>query len=446
MQKLTTPLPQDGSNGLSRYDTQRARTLRGLVFMAIAASLLSMPGMFIDDRLEALPVNFVFQLVMIVILWMQRRGQHVAAASMFTLSALLAVTGQTLRVGPATGIHFWYVPLIFLPAVIFPSKQGRLTVVASAASLVAYSLCVFWAEAAKHDGAVYVFAQLLSAVTIFVMSVVMRRATLTAEAESEHQRSLLEEQARNLLDSNKQLEHANRHKDEFLANMSHELRTPLSAILGLNEVMLGRVYGELNERQTDALRQMEASGVRLLELIDDVLMMSRIRTGSLQLSLSDVSIVRICEEVIEEVRPLAARKGLQVQLELSEGSVPEIPADPDGLRRVFSNLLGNAIKFTEAGEVGVSISGPEREFVRVEVWDTGIGISEQEFPGLFESFRQVDGSLSRPYEGSGLGLALVQQWVEAHGGTIRVQSALGEGSRFSVLLPMSARAHAPSVC
>lgn len=409
--------------------------------MAIAASLLSMPGMFVDERLEALPVNFAFQLVMLVILWMQRRGQHAAAAATFTLSALLAVTGQALRVGATTGIHFWYLPLVFFPAVIFPSKHGRLAVVSSAASLIAYSLCVLWVEATEHAGMVYVFAQLLSAATIFVMSVIMRRATLAAEAESEHQRSLLEEQARNLLESNRQLEQANRHKDEFLANMSHELRTPLSSILGLNEVMLGRVYGELNERQTDALRQVEASGVKLLELIDDVLMMSRIRTGSLELRPSSVSIARICEQVIEGTRPLAARKGLQMKLELPDHPVPDIPGDPDGLQRVFSNLLGNAIKFTEEGEVGITICEVERDFVQVEVWDTGIGISEQEFPGLFDPFRQVDGSLSRPYEGTGLGLALAQQWVDAHGGTIRVESELGEGSRFSVSLPTQARIH-----
>ena len=440
MQKLSSLLTLGTSSGLNRYDAQRVKTLSGLALMAIAASILSMPGMFIDDRLEAIPVNFAFQLAMISVLWLQKRGHHTAAATTFTLSAWLAVTGQTLRVGAATGIHFWFLPLVFLPAVIFPAKQNRLNIVASGSALVAYSCCVFWAELTQQAGVVYVFAQVLSAIAIFVMSVIMRRTTLRAEGESENQRMLLEEQAASLRHSNVQLEHANRHKDEFLANMSHELRSPLSVILGLNEVLLGKVYGDLTARQVDALQQIDASGARLLELIDDVLMMSRMHSGYLELAPSDVSIVGVCEEAIEAMTPRAAKKGLAVQLEVEDQPIADIPVDAAGIRQVLLSLLGNAIKFTEKGEVGLAISSQDPESVRIDVWDTGIGIPEQEFALLFEPFRQVDGSLNRRYEGSGLGLALAKQLVEAHGGTIHVESKVGQGSRFSVLLPKSSSA------
>jgi signal transduction histidine kinase len=444
MQKLKAVLELGISSDLDRYDAQRVKTLTGLALMAIAASVLSIPGMFIDDRLEAIPVNFAFLLTMILILWLQKQRRYTSAATTFTVSAWLAVTGQTLRVGAITGIHFWYLPLVFLPAVIFPSKINRLHIVASGASLVAYSTCVFWVEVTQQAGVVYVFAQVLSAIAIFVMSVIMRRATLKAEGESDHQTMLLQEQATTLRHSNVQLEHANRHKDEFLANMSHELRTPLNAILGLNEVILEKVYGDLTAKQADALEQIKASGARLLDLIDDVLMMSKLHTGYLELALSDVSIVQACKEAIEAMTPLAAKKGLAVQLEIEDEPIADIPADAAGIHQVLVNLLGNAIKFTEQGEIGLAVSARDPESVRVDVWDTGIGIAKDEFGLLFEPFLQVDGSLTRRYEGSGLGLALAKQLVEAHGGTIHVQSKVGQGSRFSVLLPKSSRALVPA--
>jgi signal transduction histidine kinase len=442
MQKLNSMLTLGSSSDLNRYDAQRVRILSGLALMAIAASILSMPGMFIDGRLEAIPVNLAFQLVIISILWLQRRGHHTAAATTFTLSAWLAVTAQTLHLGATTGIHFWYLPLVFLPAVIFPSKQGRLNIVASASSLIAYSTCVFWVEVRQQAGSVYVFAQILSAMAIFVMSLIMRRATLKAEGESEHQKMLLEEQATSLRHSNVQLEHANRHKDEFLANMSHELRTPLSTIVGLNEMLVRKVYGDLTARQADALQQIEASGAQLLGLIDDVLMTSKMHAGYLEIALSDVSIVQVCKEALETMRPLAAEKGLVVQLEVEDQPIADISADAAGIHQVLVNLLGNAIKFTEQGEIGLAISLRDLGSVRIDVWDTGIGIPEKEFSLLFEPFRQVDGSLSRRFEGSGLGLALAKQMVEAHGGTIHVRSKVGQGSRFSVLLPKSSSAPA----
>ena len=395
MQKLNAVLELGISSDLDRYDAQRVKTLTGLALMAIAASVLSIPGMFIDDRLEAIPVNFAFLLTMILILWLQKQRRYTTAATTFTGSAWLAVTGQTLRVGAITGIHFWYLPLVFLPAVIFPSKRNRLHIVASGASLVTYSTCVLWVEVTQQAGVVYVFAQVLSAIAIFVMSVIMRRATLRAEGESDHQTMLLQEQATTLRHSNVQLEHANRHKDEFLANMSHELRTPLNAILGLNEVILEKVYGDLTAKQADALEQIKASGARLLDLIDDVLMMSKLHTGYLELALSDVSIVQACKEAIEAMTPLAAKKGLAVQLEIEDEPIADIPADAAGIHQVLVNLLGNAIKFTEQGEIGLAVSARDPESVRVDVWDTGIGIAKDKFGLLFEPFLQVDGSLTR---------------------------------------------------
>ncbi|MEE2664942.1 MAG: HAMP domain-containing sensor histidine kinase [Myxococcota bacterium] len=444
MQKLNILPTFAITHGLSRYEAQRVRTLSGLALMAIVASILSMPAMFIDRRPEAFPVNFVFQLSMACVLWLQRRGRHTAAASVFTVAAWLAVTGQTLYLGSATGIHFWYLPLVFLPAVIFPSRDNRINVVASATSLVSYAGCVLWVEATQQAGVLYVVAQILSAAAVFAMSIIMRRAMLNAQGESEHRRMLLEEQAANLRNSNVLLDHANRHKDEFLANISHELRTPLSAILGFNEILLRRIYGDLTARQVNALHQVEASGTQLLELIDSILTISQMQIEPVELAFSDVSIVQVCKEAVEATTPRAAKKGLAVQLEIEDQSIADIPADAAGIRQVLGNLLDNAIKFTERGEIGLVVSASDPEFVRIDVWDTGIGIPKEEFALLFEPFRQVDESQGRRYAGSGLGLALSKLLVEAHGGRIHVQSEVRRGSRFSVLLPTSSSTSVPS--
>jgi signal transduction histidine kinase len=354
------------------------------------------------------------------------------------------VTGQTLYLGSATGIHFWYLPLVFLPAVIFPSRDSRINVVAGATSLVTYAGCVLWVEATQQAGVGHVGAQVLSAAAVFAMSIIMRRAMLNAQRESEHRRMLLEEQAANLRSSNVLLDHANRHKDEFLANISHELRTPLSAILGFNEMLLRRIYGDLTARQVDALQQVEASGTKLLELIDSILTISRMHVEPVDLAFSDVSIVRVCKEAVEAATPRAAKKGLAVQLEIEDQPIADIPADAAGIRQVLGNLLDNAIKFTERGEIGLVVAARDPEFVRIDVWDTGIGIHKDEFALLFEPFRQIDESQSRQYEGSGLGLALSKHLVEAHGGRIQVQSEVRRGSRFSVLLPTSSITSAPT--
>ena len=255
---------------------------------------------------------------------------------------------------------------------------------------------------------------------------------------------LLEEQASNLRSSNVLLDHANRHKDEFLANISHELRTPLSAILGFNEMLLRTIYGDLTARQVDALQQVEASGTKLLELIDSILTISRMHVEPVDLAFSDVSIVRVCKEAVEAATPRAAKKGLAVQLEIEDQPIADIPADAAGIRQVLGNLLDNAIKFTERGEIGLVVAARDPEFVRIDVWDTGIGIHKDEFALLFEPFRQIDESQSRQYEGSGLGLALSKHLVEAHGGRIQVQSEVRRDSRFSVLLPTSSSTSAPT--
>ena len=232
------------------------------------------------------------------------------------------------------------------------------------------------------------------------------------------------------------LEKASRLKDDFLANMSHELRTPLTGILGLSEALQLQVYGELNERQLKSLRSIESSGRHLLELINDILDLSRIEAGHLELRLSITSADAVCRTSFQIVEALAAKKN---QILSYSGPAQEIDLciDQRRVRQVIVNLLSNAIKFTpEAGSIGLDVLGDEENgLVHFIVWDTGIGIANENLSRIFEPFMQLDSSLSRHHSGSGLGLALVKRIVELHGGTISADSKLGHGSRFDLTLP-----------
>ena len=235
-----------------------------------------------------------------------------------------------------------------------------------------------------------------------------------------------------------ELVYANRVKDEFLANMSHELRTPLSGILGFSESLMEGVYGDLVQRQNYAVQMIYSSGEHLLELINDILDISKIEAGKFEFSLEEVNINQVCHASMAFIRQLANKKSVMVEYVISE-AVATMAADPRRLKQVLINLLNNAVKFTpENGKIVLEVQADAKaSLMRFFVTDTGIGISPEDIPKLFQPFVQLDGGLSRQYEGSGLGLALVKKMVEMHGGSIDVQSELGKGSRFSFVLPWS---------
>ena len=238
--------------------------------------------------------------------------------------------------------------------------------------------------------------------------------------------------------ANIELEHAARLKDEFLANMSHELRTPLNAILGNSEILSEELYGEMNDRQHAAVRRVDDSGRHLLGLINDVLDVSKIGAGKLDLSLAPVNVGALCRASMAMVRTEAMRKQIDLSLIL-DPAVKMIVADGRRLKQVLVNLLSNAVKFTpNDGRAGLIVRGRAGESkVHLMVWDTGIGISEEEIDQLFKPFIQLDSSLAKEHAGTGLGLALSQQLVTLHKGTIGVKSQPGKGSLFVVTLPWS---------
>jgi signal transduction histidine kinase/CheY-like chemotaxis protein len=246
---------------------------------------------------------------------------------------------------------------------------------------------------------------------------------------------------------------ANRLKSEFLANVSHELRTPLNAIIGYSELLLGQTYGALNDRQQDRIARVYKSGKSLLELINDILDLSKIEAGRMDLELSSVDMMSIANDVIASLMPMAEQKGLTLHIR-HHGALPDIMGDRVRLRQVLMNLVSNGIKFTREGTVTLSsrlvlvergkvMGKAVPTFVRPEdgrwlllsVEDTGIGIHPRDHRVIFEAFRQGDGSSVREYEGTGLGLAIAERFINLHKGFIWVESEPEAGSTFYVLLP-----------
>jgi GAF domain-containing protein len=232
----------------------------------------------------------------------------------------------------------------------------------------------------------------------------------------------------------RELEAASRHKSEFLANMSHELRTPLNAIIGFSEVLGERMFGELNEKQDEYLKDIHASGQHLLSLINDILDLSKIEAGKMELELSDFDLPMTIDNALTLVRERAARRSIELHSTVDE-RLGQIQADERKIRQVLLNLLSNAIKFTpEGGRIEVGAK-PVDGSIEVSVTDTGVGIAPEDQDAVFEEFRQV-GTADKKVEGTGLGLALSRKFIELHGGKIWVQSQIGAGSTFTFTLPV----------
>jgi signal transduction histidine kinase len=273
---------------------------------------------------------------------------------------------------------------------------------------------------------------------------VIRRATGTFAADTIEllqtfatQSSLAIQNARlfrEIEEKSRQLEIASQHKSEFLANMSHELRTPLNAIIGFSEVLSERMFGELNEKQEEYLKDIYASGTHLLSLINDILDLSKIEAGRMELELTDFHLPTALDSALTLVRERAGRRSISLQMSVDE-RLGEVRADERKIRQVVLNLLSNAIKFTsEGGRIEVA-AAPKDGLVEVSVSDTGVGIAPEDQEAVFEEFRQV-GTADKKVEGTGLGLTLCRKFVELHGGRIWVKSQVGVGSTFTFTIPL----------
>ncbi len=241
---------------------------------------------------------------------------------------------------------------------------------------------------------------------------------------------------REIQEKSAQLEIANKHKSDFLANMSHELRTPLNAIIGFSEVLSERMFGELNEKQADYLKDIHESGKHLLSLINDILDLSKIEAGRMDLEISTFDLPSALSNAMVLVRERAQRHGIDLTLEVDK-ELGAFRADERKFKQIVLNLLSNAVKFTpDGGRVSVAAK-KDTTHVEIAVKDTGIGIAPEDQAAVFEEFKQVGRDYTKKAEGTGLGLALTKRFVELHGGDIRLESALGTGSTFTISLPLT---------
>ena len=233
----------------------------------------------------------------------------------------------------------------------------------------------------------------------------------------------------------RELEVANRHKSEFLANMSHELRTPLNAIIGFSEVLIDRMFGDLNDKQDEYLQDIYASGRHLLSLINDILDLSKIEAGRMELEVTRFDLSQAIDNALTLVRGRADAHGIRLQLDVDE-RLDEFSGDERKIKQVLVNLLTNAVKFTpEGGTVSVH-AALTNGAVTIAVADTGIGIPAEDQGLIFEEFRQARTDHAGKREGTGLGLALTKKFVALHGGEIWVKSDVGQGSTFTFTLPV----------
>jgi signal transduction histidine kinase len=239
---------------------------------------------------------------------------------------------------------------------------------------------------------------------------------------------------REIAEKSEQLALASAHKSQFLANMSHELRTPLNAILGYAELLADGIYGALPEKAQGVLERVQSNGQHLLALINDVLDLAKIEAGQLTLTLQDYSLAELVRGIVTATEPLAAAKGLNLIANVAEG-MPMAHGDARRVSQVLLNLVGNAVKFTDAGEIEIAASAANGQFV-LSVRDTGPGIAGADQERIFGEFQQVDNAATRRQGGTGLGLAIAKRMVEMQGGLISVDSALGRGSTFRVVLPV----------
>ena len=238
------------------------------------------------------------------------------------------------------------------------------------------------------------------------------------------------------------LEAANRHKSEFLSNMSHELRTPLNAIIGFSEVLLQRLFGDLNERQADYLQDILESGKHQLALVNDILDLSKVEAGRMELQLSTFSLEAAIDNGITMLRESAARGDVVLEVEC-DPRVDSIEADERKVRQVLFNLLSNAVKFTPKGGTVSVRTRARSDAVEISVDDTGVGIAPEDQGRIFEEFGQAKDGKSR--EGStGLGLTLAKRFVELHGGSMTLRSAVGQGSTFTFVLPLRRGVRSPA--
>lgn len=338
-----------------------------------------------------------------------------------------------------------YIVVILLAALVLPRRSIWIV---SIVTVITYAIAMLVSQQRNSNGQVsYDISQAILVALIIMPTVgaILHRlrvefdarleATQESYRQAEEARRQAEEARHQAELSRQRAEEADKAKSQFLANMSHELRTPLNAIIGYDEAMIGGMVGEFTSQQTKLLGHIQHNSRRLLGLINDILDLSKVESGSLQVFLAPMSPHKVIQETVESLRSLADGKNIFLNAEFNDSVPAVVLGDAKKLQQVLVNILSNAIKFTDKGGVTIKVDIVDATRWRFQVVDTGIGMPENAASYIFEPFQQVDGTDKRKYKGTGLGLAITKRLVEHLGGSIEMTSELGKGSTFAITLP-----------
>ncbi len=438
-----------------RDEAFRERILRAAVALIVTLGLLSFAStVFIYKdtwSLISFPSLHIAALALYVgVALILSRGYLYAAGWILVITVAIGASGVIMLLrqrGTIVGFNetlavFYFVPLVGA-LVLTRNAIFYATILAITAFALSRYLIPIGPFAQAEANA---FPQLTSSFLLLLMEGVLLRqlrvefdarletmGRLIREIESAKHQS--EEARLQAEDARKSAELADKAKSQFLANMSHELRTPLNAIIGFDEVMLAGMAGTFTPKQTELLGHIQKNGRRLLGVINDILDLSKIESGAMELYLSPVYPSILTNDIVESLQSLAGDKDIRLSITIAENTPQIVLGDGKKLEQILTNLIGNAIKFTEKGNVLVTVQSTDHSTWQFSVSDSGIGIPEVSITKIFDPFKQLDSGASRKYKGTGLGLAITKRLVEAMGGSINVESEIGKGSVFTVTLP-----------
>lgn len=431
-----------------RDEAFRERVIRSTLVILILLALLSFAATIFVFRAQWALVSFPTLHVVALIGCFATAaavssGRLVTAGWFLSLTVLLGASGVILlakQSGSAAGILNGVASFMFVPLVTTLVLPRNMIIPISLLSGFMYSLSQFAVQVGPADTlALRPDEQIVSVLLLLLIEGALLRQLrvefddrLEAMRESIRQTELARQQAEA---ERQRAEEADKAKSQFLANMSHELRTPLNAIIGYSEAMLGGMAGAFSPQQSKLLEHVQHNSRRLLALINDILDLSKIESGSLELYMAPMSPRKVIQDTVESLRSLALEKHIDLEITFADDIPEVILGDANKIQQILVNLVSNAIKFTEKGGVTVTVSAVEKGYWQFTVRDTGVGMPSGAANYIFDPFRQVDGSTTRKYKGTGLGLSISKRLVEKMDGSIEVVSQLGQGSTFTITLP-----------